>query len=164
METYLKGGLRDDVTEEDGGESILVLQQTVQGLGGDLVEGGVGGSKDSEGSGAGQGVDQTGGLDGGEEGRELRGGNYQVGDGLGSGGSLYGNGSSRLVVNHRGVVDNRGMMDVMVDGNVMASRRVVESGLMVHNGRVVDGGSMMNVAVDLVHSLVGGAGAVVNLS
>ena len=76
----LEGGSGHNVTEEHGGQSLLVGQQTVQSLGGNLVKGGVGGREHGEGSLAGQGLYEVGGLDGGQEGGELRGGDNKLGN------------------------------------------------------------------------------------
>jgi len=122
------------VTEEHGGEGVFVGEKSVESVGGHLVKGGVGRGEHGEGAFAGQSLDEIGGLDGGEEGRELRGGDHQLGDGLGGGGGLHDNGG-RIVVN---VVVNRGLvnsMDIML--------RVLE--LLVVNLRLlmVDQGLLM---------------------
>ncbi len=60
----------DDVVGEDlyEGGLVLRLDEVVDGACGELGEGGIGGSEDGEGASAFEGVDETGSLDGGDEG------------------------------------------------------------------------------------------------
>merc|ERR1711988_1175042 len=82
----LESSSRDNVTEKNSGEGVLVSQQAVEGLLRDLGKGVVGGGEHSEGSLPGEGVHKTGGLDRSQEGGGLRGGDGQLGDVLGRGG------------------------------------------------------------------------------
>ena len=151
LNLYLQSGGRNNVTEEHGGQGIFVGEKSVESVGGHLVKGGVGGGKHGEGTFAGQSLDEIGGLDGGEEGRELRGGDHQLGDGLGGGGGLHGNGS-RIVVN-RGLVNSMDIMLRVLELLVVNLRLLmVDQGLLM-----VDQGLLM---VD--HGVVGSVVSVMN--
>ena len=60
----------DNVPQKDLGEGGLVLEETIEGGGGNLGEGSVGRGEDGEGSTV-EGVNETSGLDGGDKGGEV---------------------------------------------------------------------------------------------
>src|SRR5690606_13061659 len=66
----IEGLAGDDVVGEDAGEEVLVGEDGVEVGGRDGGEGVVGGGEDGEGSVAVEGVDEAGGLHGGDEGRQ----------------------------------------------------------------------------------------------
>jgi hypothetical protein len=133
----LEGGARHNVTQQDGGQSLLVGEQTVQVSGRNLVKSRVGGSEHGERSFASQSVDKFGGLNSGKQGGELRGGDHKFSNVLGGGRCLLYN-DSRGMVNHGGVVDSRGVVD---NRSMMNSRGMVDDGGMM-DGRGVVGSSM----------------------
>jgi len=151
----LEGSSWNDVTEEDSCQSFFVSKESVQSLSGNLVKSRVGGCKDGEGSLAGEGVNEFGGLDSGQQGGELGRGDNKLSNVLG--GSLFNNDRGGVMNRSRMMGGHRDLMVDTVVGCCVVGCYVVDWCYVVHGVLGVCG-------VNLVLCLEGRTGSVVNLA